>query len=355
MVQVYFIDGTPLPVDTTGISSIMELKFRVAQALRAPSVDNVELLDEDGNQLDGNISFIQNLGDMRIQTFVFGLDPPDVEDGGYCWPSPPVSEGIPDEDAAKLCEQMLEQENSVDTTQASSEPTDSPSALYPLHEAVNLGDTEAVEQLLADGINVDKRDGEGESALHRAAYHSRKDLVMILIGARADPNITDRKGKTPLRKAYDSQEVAQSLLSADADPNVADKNGNTALHRAAEDDFVDVAQALLEAKADPDLLNDDDLSSLHTASIFGKVDVAKLLIKAGANLNAKGCGGNSPLHFAAYGDREAVGKLLLDADADADAINEDGETPLQHALTAPGRREAPQWLREHMELGPRID
>jgi ankyrin repeat protein len=356
MVQVYFIDGQPVPVDLTGVSSLDEMRWRIAHVLGAPSPDNVELLDEDGNRLDEKIKFIDNLGDMRIQTFVFGLDPPQMfrEDSGTSgpWPSPPISEGMPDEEAQKLYEQYMEHEN---TTQASSEPADSPSNLYPIHEAVMIGDCEAVNQLLSEGNSVDKRDGEGDTALHRAAYQSRKDLVDILLGARADPNAVDRKGKTPLRKAYDNKDVAQALLSANADPNIADKNGNTALHRSAEDGFSEVATVLLAANADPNLLSDEDLSALHTASIFGKENVLKVLIEAGANIHSKGCGGNTALHFAAYGEREEVGKVLLGLGADVTALNEDGETPLEHALTAPGCQRAPEWLQEHMDLGPRID
>jgi len=356
MVQVFFIDGQPVPVDLSGVSSLSEVRFRVAEVLRAPSPDNVELLDEAGERMTDDLGFIANLGDMKIQTFVFGIPQPppegDEEDEVQeveeeRWPSPPISEDFTEE-GAKLNELKLSaggknlEQLERETTRASSQQADSPSASFPLHEAVTLGDYDAVVQLLADGVNVGTRDTEGDTALHRAAYHSRQDIVKALLGAHADPNAPDRKGKTPLRRAYDSKDVAEALVSAGADPNVADKNGNTALHRAAEDDHVDVASVLLAASADPNLLNDDDLSPFHTSAIFGKVNVAKLLLGARADIHAKGCGGNTALHFAAYGGHEAVGKFLIESGADRDARNEDGETPLEHART--GDHEVPAWL-----------
>merc|ERR1712232_914628 len=139
------------------------------------------------------------LAAMKIQCFIFGLPSPSEEEeedfAGY---------GATKFDEFKLLWRAknfeVDREN---TTCAGSEQADSPSGLYPLHDAVNLGDCDAVTQLLAEGASVSKRDLEGDIALHRAAYQSRPDLVNILLDARSDPNALDRKDKTPLRKAYD--------------------------------------------------------------------------------------------------------------------------------------------------------
>jgi len=327
------MDGEPVPLQLAGYETLEELRFRVADALGAPSLHNVELLDEACERLHFN-GRIADLGDMKIQTFVFGLPEPSEEERREedFWAPPPVED---------LSDGYKEDHTDLNTTRASSEAV-SPSAVFPLHEAVSLGDCNTVEQLLADGHDIGMLDAEGETALHRAAYHTRKDLVVMLLGARADPNALDRKAKTPLRKAYDSKEVAEVLLAAGADTNLADKNGNTALHRAAEDDHTDVAELLLANSADPNLLSDDDLSALHTAAIFGKAGVSALLLGARADVNAKGADGNTALHFASYGAHEEVGKLLLQAGADPKVRNEDGETPLEHACNA--EHEAPAWL-----------
>lgn len=364
MVQVCFIDGEPVPVDLAGASSLGEVRWRVASVLgisksEAPgllgeetwrvSPENVELLDEAGQRLD-DFLLIEDLGDMKIQTFIFGLPVPEPEEEDQ-WPPTPTTKNIEEDDATKLYDSKmsgLAMNFESPTTCASSEQADSPSASFPLHEAVILGDCDAVVQLLDDGADIRQRDAEGDTVLHRAAYQGRRDLVSILLGARADVDVPDRKGKTALRRAYDSKDVTDVLLAGGADPSIGDKNGNTALHRAAEDDHADVATTLLAASGDPNLLSDDDLSPIHTAAIFGKVDVLKVLLGAGGNVNAKGSDGNTALHFAAYGGREAVGKVLLGAGAEPETLNDDGETPLEHAST--GDHALPAWLLECVSL-----
>jgi len=385
------MDGRPVPVDLSGVFSLTELRCRIAEVLGAPSPGNVELLDEDGERLE-HVEFIHNLGDMKIQTFLFGMPDPESEDEEQQFPPHPVIEELGDEgpdctsgnqrfwkavpvveehedegadctsgnqdDIAKLFELKLSGEAAnemvdLNTTRASSEQADSPSRSLPLHEAVNLGDCDAVHQLLADGdngifsIELHKRNVDGETALHRAAYHGRLDMVNALLGARADPNAADRKGKTPLRRGYDNKEVAEALLSGGADPNAGDKYGISVLHRAAEDDHLDVAQVLLSASADPNLLSDDDLTPLHTAAIFGRAEMTKLLLSARADIHMKGVAGNRALHFAAYSGHVAAGKVLLEGGADRDARNEEGETPLEHAKT--GDDDDLEWLLERLE------
>lgn len=343
MVQVCFLSGELVPVSIIGDESLSELRAKVAMVLRAPSFDNVEFLDDAGERLE-EVDSIADLGDMKIQAFLFGLDDEPTASDEELYAAPHLADSnIPYEEYKKSGGYSVPDAEAADlNTTSSSLQADSPSISLPLHEAVSLGDHETVVQLLADGFDVGLSDSEGDTALHRAAYQSRQDLTMVLLQARADPNAFDRKRKTPLRKAYDNKDVTEALLSARADPNLADKNGNTTLHRTAEDDHVDVAELLLAASADPNMLNDDDLSPLHSAAIFGKVSVAQLLLGAGADINAKGADGNTALHFAAYSGREEVGKVLLQAGADLHICNEDGETPFEHANT--GDHEAPSWL-----------
>lgn len=389
--EVHYIDGKTVPVDLEGVSSLSEVRLRVAKVMGAPSPQNVELLDESGERLVEEFINERILGEdkiielplpgdmMKIQAFLFGLGGEEEaesdaeqdfsmgtineeEDGchsapdGYQHDAPILLAAEVKQDIASVClsklgdykrgEQaavngggslnLMSGEETADdaATRASSEQADSPSRSFPLHESVNLGDCDAVTQLLADGEDVGKRDANGDTALHRAAYHSRKDIVDVLLAARADPNSTDRKGKTPLRRAYDSKDVAAALLSGGADPNAADKSGNTSLHRAAEDGHLEVGKLLLGASADPNIFNEEDLTALHTAAMCGNADIASELLAARADIHARGTAGNTALHFAAYSGHQTVGEFLLQSGADAKLLNDDDETPLQHAKTA---------------------
>jgi len=309
---------------------------------------------------------VASLGDAKIQTYMFGL-PEAEEEEEESGRAQQTCEEQKDEDPFFAdYEKMMENKSEtkaaasgypeaddkpvVDNSvlrhrlkSVSSETEPSPPGAFPLHEAVNQGSLESVVLLITeDGRDISQKDAAGDTPLHRAAYHSNADVVQILLGSRADPNIPDRKGKTALRRAYDNKHVAKLLLAANADPNVSDKDGTTALHRAAEDGNLDVITALVEARADVSSYSDDELTAFHTAAIFGQADVIEYFLSARADLNSKSAGGNTALHLAAYSGRSEVGKVLIKAGADSKVQNEDGETPKQHAVNA--GQEALEWL-----------
>ena len=79
----------------------------------------------------------------------------------------------------------------------------------------------------------------GERSLHIAAVRGNVEIVRLLLErARANPNVTDETGSTPLLIAcaclHNGVELVQLLLEAGADPASADKNGANALHAAAQ-------------------------------------------------------------------------------------------------------------------------
>lgn len=67
-----------------------------------------------------------------------------------------------------------------------------------------------VELLLAKGANVNATDGNGETALHKAAYYGNKDVIEILLTHGASINATNKNGKTPLQVAS-KPEIAELL------------------------------------------------------------------------------------------------------------------------------------------------
>lgn len=130
------------------------------------------------------------------------------------------------------------------------------------------GDVRALDKALADStafsiINsrfvVDKRKQtpltHAVRAFARAQPGRRVDLstrmqvVSKLLLANADPNVCDDRGHCALRYVKD-KDVAVALINAKADVNVADEEGWTPVMCATYDALPDVVELLLTRKAD---------------------------------------------------------------------------------------------------------
>lgn len=105
-----------------------------------------------------------------------------------------------------------------------------------------------VKQLLAVKANINQRTHEGDTALSMAVLNERKDCVIALLEAKADPN----KGSPLVTASYVYNiEIAQILLNAKADiNNKFNRNTWTPLMQAADSGLPDIIKFLLEKKAD---------------------------------------------------------------------------------------------------------
>jgi len=99
-----------------------------------------------------------------------------------------------------------------------------------LHFAVMYGTPAMVAALIAAGADVNQQDSNGLAALHLAALFGRQDNALILIvagGAHVDQ--LDNNGSTPmhLAAAMGHLPVAQVLYNAKANVNLRDRWGDT--------------------------------------------------------------------------------------------------------------------------------
>ena len=77
-----------------------------------------------------------------------------------------------------------------------------------IFRASRIGDTEAVERFISQGVDVNKKDWEGSNPIlleknndgntpiHWAARKGHADTVKVLLSAGADPYITNKQGET---------------------------------------------------------------------------------------------------------------------------------------------------------------
>lgn len=121
---------------------------------------------------------------------------------------------------------------------------------------------------LTGRYDINARDNEGRTPLHRAVTDCDTDVIEFLIDKGADVNAKDNEGRTPLHDIAkkDDTDLAQFLIDKGADVNARDNEGNTPLLVAvgkkirAHDKFPDVLTLLVDNGADPDAKNNSGRS-----------------------------------------------------------------------------------------------
>lgn len=159
----------------------------------------------------------------------------------------------------------------------------------PVADAAMRGDGAAVRALIAEGADVNAAQGDGMTALHWAASNRDPGLARVLLDAGAGVAAGTRIGHyTPLHVAAQAGagEVVEMLLGAGADPELAARAGGGArpLHLAAASGSERAVEALVAAGAD---VNATEESWGQTPLIFaaskGRTDAVRALLEAGAD------------------------------------------------------------------------
>ena len=84
------------------------------------------------------------------------------------------------------------------------------------HKAVIGGNGRVIENLLADGVDIDSRDRYGQTALMLAALHGRDEVARILLEKGADRDVTAKYGLSALMLAVVNRHtgIARKLVDA---------------------------------------------------------------------------------------------------------------------------------------------
>jgi len=126
--------------------------------------------------------------------------------------------------------QVLVELGQVNVNVTSSKDLD---ACTPLQEAAFYGHEDIVKYLLdQDDMDMDKRNAQGRTALHRAVYKNHFNIVQILVKSGADINLLDNNRRTALHWAsfFGHLQIAELLVDNGAILEVKDK-----VNYAAED------------------------------------------------------------------------------------------------------------------------
>lgn len=159
-----------------------------------------------------------------------------------------------------------------------------------LVEAVMNEDFEQVKTRIAKRANVNARDKafDGMSPLHAAVETGNYEITQYLLAYGAKPNIRDFQKRTPLMMLDEdaSPELFQILLSYGAKMQLMDKQRNTVLHHFAEfDGKSELLRAMISHGANVNAVNKEGKTALMAASENGSTENVRALIESGADVN----------------------------------------------------------------------
>jgi ankyrin repeat protein len=248
-----------------------------------------------------------------------------------------------------------------------------------LHDACRQGDLAAVTQALADGADIHKKDGSGNTALDGAYFCP--EITKLLLDKGADPNA----GSYPaLIQAANCQsiEVLDMLLEKGADPNkqgvsvfdgtiaikgmiatekAKGKDANKTTLKIWEDmvknakpvtvkakaielvvqqtNCVYALKKLIEAGADVKAVDENGGTILHRFAVFGMTQqMRKELCQKGSpaieNFGIKVPDWYKNLDETRNGTPEEMLKVLLEQGLDLEAQDKTGHTPFQASLAS---------------------
>jgi len=241
-------------------------------------------------------------------------------------------------------------------------------------------------------------------ALRCASDRNHQGLVLLLLQARADPNVAadsgafgvgfTQVGAFPLHLAAKRSNLAimDMLLGASANINVADQNGRTALIVASASGQASAAQWLVVNGAAIDSTSHYGYTALHQAALLPRYEIIEFLLLSGASATLCDREGQTALHLvlktlqrrvedtqllscdpSGYGDEYCYARstshgynhrssareaehdalvkntvdILLRHGADANACDDQGRTPAD-LLMQKGRPDLQKWLHEKL-------
>lgn len=175
--------------------------------------------------------------------------------------------------------------------------------------------------------------------LHAAAARGRADDIRALLARKADPNLRDRAGRTPMHiAAFGSHyEAVHSLAAGGGDINAQENDRYDVITIAAVKDDVRMVRLALKLGGNVKATTSRfDGTALIAAAHLGHHEVVQALIAAGAPLDhVNNLGWTALIEAVVLGDggmrHVATAKALVAAGANTAIADREGTTPLQHA------------------------
>lgn len=204
-----------------------------------------------------------------------------------------------------------------------------------LSEALDANRIDYVEGLILNGVNINETDNKGESVLIRSIKKGLPNKINeFLIQLGADLNLEDNNGNTPLilASSYNNIKLVNLLLANGADPNFTNKYGKTALNYT---NVPIITSKLKSSRLDPDMIPELLLKGIKKYNLLAEavntnnIDVIHTLLSYDIDINEKYDNGDTILIKAVrFGSSPETIKFLLEAGADPFIENNEGKNAL---------------------------
>lgn len=223
-----------------------------------------------------------------------------------------------------------------------------------LHALVRRPNPEIINYFISKGVDVNKSDNEGNTALMLAAGGRDLAVVETLASKISNINAVNDKGESALTKAIASgtAEIAAFLLQQGADVKVINKDGHNlayywfdsyrdgtpqnagrgaqggnSANRQGPSDFDKKLILLRESGLDVSAPQKDGTTLFHIAVAKENLSLIRKAMELGADINAQDKDGITPLHRAALiAKDDTILKTLIELGAKKDLKTEFDET-----------------------------
>ena len=168
--------------------------------------------------------------------------------------------------------------------------------------------------------------------MRKAVEFDDINAVQKMLARGVDPNLVDAKGNPMLVVALreKSLKVAEALIRAkDIDFDKANAAGETPLMMASLQNELGLVKLMVDQMEVE--INKTGWTPLHYAATNGNNEIVKFLVDHAAYIDAESPNGSTPLMMAARGGHIETVKLLLDEGADMRLKNQQGMTVIDFA------------------------
>lgn len=191
-----------------------------------------------------------------------------------------------------------------------------------------------INKLVNNGANVNLFCEYGSPLLGSIIKNNEKSTEQLLkLGA--DINAVSAQNNTALMCAINNKnniDCLQKILKLGANVNYQNNHGETALMLAVEKGLSEHIDLLLKQKPDLTLQNSAGKSVLHYALDYADINHFKELIQLGAPLDLQTKSGNTALINAVYQDNDHFVSTLILSGADCNIKNNKGLSAIHYAI-----------------------